>query len=225
MSLDATSVSIDRMPATIPVFPLAGVLLLPHGRLPLNIFEQRYLAMTRDSMAGNRVIGMVQPLDVHDTLDASPPVYATGCAGRISSFEETGDDRFLITLTGVCRFAIRDELPPARGGYRRMLVDYDDFMVDLEEPEESGIDHSGLVRALRACFPPDGEVAADWHAIKRTGCRNLVTSLAMMLPFSPSEKQALLEAGDLAERSRILVALMDMMAAQEAPGFQETPVQ
>lgn len=225
MTADPTSVSIDHLPGTIPVFPLPGVLLLPRGRLPLNIFEPRYLAMTRDVMAGNRVIGMIQPLDPQETMVAAPPVYRTGCAGRISAYEETDDNRFLITLTGVCRFSVRDELPLSQDGYRRMAVEYGDFKKDLEEPEESGVDRVGLVRALKACFPVEDGPNPDWQAIERTGCQNLVNSLAMMLPFAPSEKQALLEATDLGQRASILVTLMDMLAAQDAPGAVETFVQ
>ncbi len=100
---------------TLPIFPLPGVLLLPRGQLPLNIFEPRYLAMTRDALAGDRLIGMVQPSDPHQPLSGSPPVYPTGCAGRITSFSETEDGRFLITLTGLCRFRISEELPLENG--------------------------------------------------------------------------------------------------------------
>src|ERR1700756_4926005 len=106
-----------ELPSVLPIFPLAGVLLLPRGRLPLNIFEPRYLAMTRDALAGERMIGMVQPTDPR-VVGENPPVYPTGCAGRITSFSETDDGRFLITLTGVSRFRIREELPLLEG-YRR----------------------------------------------------------------------------------------------------------
>ena len=99
------------LPHILPIFPLTGVLLLPRGRLPLNIFEPRYLAMTRDAMGGDRLIGMVQPSDPNQPAAGNPPVYPTGCAGRITSFSETEDGRFLITLTGLCRFRIREELP------------------------------------------------------------------------------------------------------------------
>src|ERR1700756_1699982 len=107
----------SALPSMLPIFPLTGVLLLPRGRLPLNIFEPRYLAMTRDALAGERLIGMVQPSDPRAPGD-NPPVYPTGCAGRITSFSETDDGRFLITLTGISRFRIREELPLLEG-YRR----------------------------------------------------------------------------------------------------------
>src|SRR5215813_7198992 len=117
------------LPAIIPIFPLTGVLLLPRGRLPLNIFEPRYLAMTRDALAGERLIGMVQPSDPA-AAGNNPPVYLTGCAGRVTSFTETDDGRFLITLTGISRFRIRDELPLLEG-YRRVVPEWREFARDL----------------------------------------------------------------------------------------------
>src|SRR5690348_16064163 len=123
------------LPAILPIFPLTGVLLLPRGRLPLNIFEPRYLAMTRDALAGERLIGMVQPSDPGVPLGGNPPVYPTGCAGRITSFAETEDGRFLITLTGTCRFRIREELALLEG-YRRIVPDWDEFAGDLASEDE-----------------------------------------------------------------------------------------
>src|SRR5215472_17376962 len=108
------------LPTILPIFPLTGVLLLPRGRLPLNIFEPRYLAMTRDALAGDRLIGMVQPSDPNVSLAGNPPVYPAGCAGRITSFSEADDGRYLITLTGLCRFRICEELP-LHSGYRRVI--------------------------------------------------------------------------------------------------------
>jgi hypothetical protein len=118
------------LPAILPIFPLTGVLLLPRGRLPLNIFEPRYLAMTRDALAGERLIGMVQPSNPAGSA-SNPPVYPTGCAGRITSFAETEDGRFLITLTGTSRFRIREELPLLEG-YRRVVPEWREFARDLE---------------------------------------------------------------------------------------------
>jgi len=138
------------LPAILPIFPLTGVLLLPRGRLPLNIFEPRYLAMTRDALAGERLIGMVQPTDP-GASGSNPPVYPTGCAGRITSFSETEDGRFLITLTGTCRFRIRQELPLLEG-YRRVVPEWTDFARDLENEDEPGFDRERLIRGLRAYF-------------------------------------------------------------------------
>src|SRR5438874_3440975 len=138
------------LPAILPIFPLAGVLLLPRGRLPLNIFEPRYLAMTRDALAGERLIGMVQPSDPA-TSGSNPTVYPTGCAGRITSFSETEDGRFLITLTGTCRFRIREELPLLEG-YRRVVPEWSEFARDLESENEPAFDRERLMRGLRAYF-------------------------------------------------------------------------
>src|SRR5215831_831746 len=126
------------LPTIIPIFPLTGVLLLPRGRLPLNIFEPRYLAMTRDALAGERLIGMVQPSDP-TASGSNPPVYPTGCAGRITSFSETDDGRFLITLTGACRFRIREELPLLEG-YRRVVPEWNGFARDLGNEDEPSFD-------------------------------------------------------------------------------------
>src|SRR5438132_9652606 len=138
------------LPTILPIFPLPGVLLLPRGRLPLNIFEPRYLAMTRDALAGERLIGMVQPSDP-GASGSNPTVYPTGCAGRITSFSETEDGRFLITLTGTCRFRIREELPLLEG-YRRIVPEWGEFVRDLESELEPGFDRERLMRSLRAYF-------------------------------------------------------------------------
>ena len=202
------------LPDILPIFPLTGVLLLPRGRLPLNIFEPRYLAMTRDALAGERLIGMVQPTDP-GASGSNPPVYPAGCAGRITSFSETEDGRFLITLTGTCRFRIREELPLLEG-YRRVVPEWSDFSRDLESEEELAFDRERLLRALRAYFQQH-EISADWNAIGSVPGERLVTSTAMVCPFEPSEKQALLEAPDLDERARLLTAIVEM-AVMNRPG-------
>jgi Lon protease-like protein len=195
------------LPAILPIFPLTGVLLLPRGRLPLNIFEPRYLAMTRDALAGERLIGMVQPSDPKASGD-NPPVYPTGCAGRITTFAETEDGRFLITLTGTCRFRVREELPLLEG-YRRVVPQWDGFIGDLDSEDERAFDRERLVRGLKAYFQQH-EISADWDAIGSVPGERLVTSVAMVCPFEPSEKQALLEASDLNERARLLTAIVEM---------------
>jgi hypothetical protein len=213
------------LPETLPIFPLAGALLLPRGQLPLNIFEPRYLAMTNDAMLGDRIIGMARPIDPREESETAPAVYKTGCAGRITSFEETTDGRYLINLTGVCRYSIIEELSLSDSGYRRVHAAYDGFADDLDEAAEASVDRARLTRTLQRCFPPDDDVQVDWTAIARAPSDSLVTSLAMILPFAPSEKQALLEARDLGERARILTALMEMMAAEEQTGTEEIIVQ
>ena len=199
--------AVAALPTTLPIFPLPGVLLLPHGRLPLRIFEPRYLAMTRDALAGERLIGMVQPNDPA-VSDANPPVYPIGCAGRITSFTETDDGLFLITLTGISRFRIREELPLLEG-YRRVVPEWTDFARDLEADENFGFDRDRLIRGLKGFFQHH-QISADWDAIASTPVDRLVTSIAMMCPFEPSEKQALLEASDLDDRARLLTAIVEM---------------
>lgn len=201
------------LPDILPVFPLTGVLLLPRGRLPLNIFEPRYLAMFRDAMGGERLVGMVQPSDP-PIRDLNPAIYPLGCAGRITSFSETDDGRFLITLTGVSRFRVKEELP-LLSGYRRVVAEWDDFADDLN-PDEVGFDRARLTQGLRTFFT-QRQVQADWSAIDQAPGEHLVTSIAMMCPFAPNEKQALLEARDLSERAALLTALIEMTATAPTP--------
>jgi Lon protease-like protein len=187
-------------------------LLLPRGHLPLNIFEPRYLAMTQDALGGERLIGMVQPSDPQNDNrgggQMNPPVYPIGCAGRITAFSETDDGRYLITLTGVSRFRIREELP-LLGGYRRVTADWEPFARDREPSPEPGFDRDRFARALKGYFV-QRQISADWEAIDKAPGEHLLTSIAMLCPFEASEKQALLEAADLEERARLLVALIEM---------------
>jgi len=206
------------LPDILPIFPLTGVLLLPRGRLPLNIFEPRYLAMTRDALGGARLIGMVQPSDPQDDGRGggglNPPVYQVGCAGRVTQFSETDDGRYLITLTGVSRFRIREELP-LLDGYRRIVPDWQPFAHDRERPGKPEFDRERLIRGLKSYFA-QRQIQADFEAIEKAPGEYLVTSLAMACPFAPSEKQALLEAADPDERARLLTTLVEM-AATEPP--------
>jgi uncharacterized protein len=200
--------SLADLPKTIPVFPLPGVLLLPHGRLPLNIFEPRYLAMTEDALGTtDRLIGMIQPTEPEQP-NRPPALYAVGCAGRITAFSETDDGRYLITLAGVCRFAIAEEVTTMRG-YRRVVPDFARWQGDLAQPDSEGLDRAGLLSALKGYFAKNG-LSADWNAINDTPDDRLVTTLAMVCPFEPQEKQALLEAESLKERTATLIALLEM---------------
>ena len=205
----------QRLPAALPIFPLTGVLLLPRGRLPLNIFEPRYLQMVEHALGDRRLIGMVQPREPEDEVE-QPEVYGTGCAGRISSFAETDDGRYLITLTGVCRFHILDELPMANL-YRRARVSWAPFRADFGDADAGGIDRDRLLGGLSA-FLRQSNVEADWDGIESLDDEALVTTLAMACPFLPSEKQALLEAANLSERARALTALIEMAAITPAAG-------
>ena len=214
MSEGEAAGGIEDLPRVIPIFPLPGVLLLPRGRLPLNIFEPRYLEMTQDAMASHRTIGMIQPADPSASLDA-PEVYATGCAGRITSFQETPDSRFLITLTGVCRFAIVRELEPDGLLYRRVRADYSPFVGDLAAPAPLAVDRERMLPALRSYFEHHG-LSADWDAIDRADDEALVICLAMACPFEPGEKQALLECRGESERADTMQALFEMAAHRPA---------
>ncbi len=201
--------TMDQLPRTIPIFPLSGVLLLPRGCLPLNIFEERYLNMVTDALAADRMIGMIQPCNPQDG-SGRPEVYRTGCAGRIVQFEETDDGRFLITLKGISRFTCAEELSTTRG-YRRVVADWSGFTADLVEEEGDGIDRELLLKPLKSYFDAQG-MKANWEAIEETPTERLITSLAMICPFEPSEKQALLEAASLRERTSVLTALVEIAA-------------
>jgi len=217
-----------ELPATLPIFPLAGVLLLPGGRLPLNVFEPRYLALVRTALSESRMIGMVQPVDGDcpegsafdcqeageaggqddpETDTGSGPVYRVGCAGRIVSFSETKDGRFLITLRGVARFRVAHE-HPTRDGVRHVTPEFDQYLADLQ-PQRPAFDRTRLLEALACYFEQQG-IEADWNAIKDAPDCHLVTSLAMVCPFSPGEKQTLLEAPDITMRAEAMTTMLEM---------------
>ena len=197
-----------ELPGELPVFPLAGVLLLPRGRLPLNIFEKRYLAMFDDTLGGDRLIGMSQPSA--QVNEPSPALFSVGCAGRITSFSETGDGRYLVALDGVARFGIAEELPLQRG-YRRVVPDWTRFATDVTE-DTGTIDRHRLIELLQAYFRQQS-LSANWDAIGQAPDERLVTSLAMICPFEPPEKQALLEAGCLSDRARLMMSLLEIAIA------------
>ena len=203
------------LPDRIPIFPLAGVLMLPGRNLPLNIFEPRYLAMTRDAMAGDKIIGMIQPLDP-TTKVCDPELYDVGCAGEITEFSATDDGRLLISLAGISRFHVLQELARTTE-YRVTLVDFDRYRADFDPPDDAAVDRDRLMPALRA-YLALADVPVDWQALKRTPSGVLVDWLAIICPFESSEKQALLEAPDLAERSRVITALFEMALLQQQIG-------
>ncbi len=210
----------DLLPRILPIFPLAGVLLLPRARLPLNVFEPRYLAMVEDAFKAERMIGMIQPVDPA-CRDRAPALYGVGCAGRITSFSETEDGRFTITLSGVSRFAVQREIDGVKG-YRRVTPRWDRFPADLE-PESCGrIDRPRLLAGLKAYFRAQG-LSVDAQAIETSLDERLVNSLAMICPFSPGEKQALLEAPDLAERGKLLIGLIEMAILDAHEGGGSAP--
>jgi len=202
-------VRLEDLPDSFPVFPLPGALLLPAGRLPLNIFEPRYLAMIEDALAAGRLLGMIQPDPQRPRLASGPALYRVGCLGRLSSFSETDDGRYLITLTGLVRFAMVEELG-GRRGYRRVRADFAPFAHDLTDPAEATqFDREAVVKALRGYFAHRG-FEANWDAIGRMNDELLVTTLCMVCPFDSAEKQALLEASAPGDRAAALLALLQI---------------
>lgn len=201
------------LPAEIPVFPLPGALLLPGGRLPLNIFEPRYLAMVEDALGAGRMFGMVQPDPQGGAGLAGSGLYGVGCLGRISTFNEADDGRYLLTLTGISRFTVAGELGLHRG-YRRVQADYGKWAADLHDSPVVLPDRAALLRAVQAYFGSQ-EIELNWDAIEQMGEASLLISLCMVCPFDPPEKQALLEAPDHATRAEALLALLHIGAYAE----------
>lgn len=210
---------VEDLPATIPIFPLAGALLFPRSTLPLNIFEPRYLNMVDDALSGDRMIGMVQPAAGGDL--AAPALAEVGCAGRITMFSETDDGRYLITLTGVSRFRIARELDLA-APYRRIEPDWLSFAGDLSQKQIGGaMDREALSRALKRYAEARG-FEIDWEAAADAPAEMLVNAVCTACPFDLQEKQLLLEAETIADRCDTLVALLELGAASPPP---DTPLQ
>jgi len=200
----------EQLPAEIAVFPLSGALLLPGGKLPLNIFEPRYLALVLDSLAEGRMFGMIQCDPSATEASQGGSLYRVGCLGRLSSFAETEDGRLLVTLSGLLRFRIAEELA-LRRGYRRVRADYAPYLDDLDPPEPGELPREAILAALKPYFTAKG-IDANWSAIEQMSCPSLVTTLSMVCPFAVAEKQALLEAATPRERADDLVALLRMAA-------------
>ena len=197
------------LPQLIPVFPLDGAMLLPGGDLPLQIFEPRYLNMIDDVMAGDRILGMIQSRSGGDR--ERPRLAEVGCAGRVTSYAEPSDGRYLITLTGVCRFEAGEELF-AHTPYRQLRARYDRFEADLKDQSEAQAPEAARARFARALkrYLNRRELDIDWETAHSAPLEALVTSLAMGLPFEPAEKQALLEAPPLASRFETLSTLLEI---------------
>jgi Lon protease-like protein len=210
--------NVEDLPAEFPVFPLPGALLLPRGKLPLRIFEPRYVAMTEDALGQGRMFGMIQPDPTVPDTATGPGLFRVGCLGRLSSFTETDEGHYLITLTGLIRFSITAELDMRRG-YRRVRGDFVPYLTDLNpEPDQTGVQREAMLGALRGFFAHRG-IDANWDAIKRLSDDMLVVTLAMVCPFEPAEKQALLEAPTDPDRAAALLALLQMGAlSPDTPG-------
>lgn len=201
------------LPETLALFPLSGVLLLSGGHLPLNIFEPRYLALIDDALKGNRLIGVIQP-DLAETEESPvghPELCQVGTIGRITTFGETGDGRYVIDLAGVCRFRLIEEVSSTHP-YRKARIA--PFISDLHEPEDDpAVDRKALLHAFRSYLDAN-KLEVDWEAVGKTTNRTLVNSLSMMAPFGSREKQALLEAPDLRTRAETLVAMTEIVLAK-----------
>lgn len=199
-------VSASDIPESVALFPLAGALLLPGGQMPLNIFEPRYLAMVDHALAGDRLIGMIQPA----FGGGESALCTVGCLGRIAAFAETGDGRYHITLAGICRFRLVEETA-AKTPWRQGRIA--PFLSDLESPDGKDVDRSALLKAFKSFLEANG-MEADWESVNRADNVMLVNSLSMMSPYGPAEKQALLEAPDLKARAETLVAITEIMLAR-----------
>ncbi|MEO0676510.1 MAG: LON peptidase substrate-binding domain-containing protein [Pseudomonadota bacterium] len=193
------------LPDTIPIFPLPGALLLPRARLPLHLFEPRYLAMLEDCLkTRHRLIGMIQPYEG----PSGEKLHAIGCAGRVSAFSETDDGRYMITLAGISRFRAGEEVSGFTP-YRRCEVDWTGFDRDIGPAEkDGGFDRNGFMELLRRYFAAQS-LSTDWESLQEAEDELLVNSLSMLCPFEPEDKQALLEAPSLATRRETLVTLLE----------------
>jgi hypothetical protein len=204
-----------ELPEIIPVFPLPGALLLPRGQMPLNIFEPRYLAMVDDALRdSHRLIGMIQPDLAHSNNEAKPALFRVGCVGRITQFAESGDGRYILELTGIARFEVIEELTVLTS-YRQCKVDFfayaDDFIARKGEEE---VDREALLKVLTD-FLKANDLKVDWEGIESAPNEALVNALAMMSPYGPPEKQAILQAPDLKTRAEILIAVTEMDLARK----------
>ena len=213
---------ISELPAVIPVFPLGGALLFPGAILPLNIFEPRYLAMVDAALASHRLVGMIQPAAMFgpsaSLQDDRPPLAKVGCAGRITAFQETDDGRYLIVLSGVLRFGVSEELPPA-APYRIVRADWSPYALDLAR--EHRLDDSARARLLAALknYLRRGDYRVDWNAVESSPLDSLVNSLSAGCPFTNGEKQALLEAPSIEERCTALITLLEMQRPGQGGGY------
>ena len=199
--------TLDDLPDTLDIFPLTGILLLPRGQLPLNVFEPRYLALVDAALAGTRLIGMIQPTQSEEKV-LKPALSEIGCVGRITGFRESEDGRYFITLTGVCRFRLEEEFS-TDAPYRQIRPDFTPFLEDLMPADETDFPRERLITALKD-YLSNRDLKADWKSVMGAPPETLVNALAMLCPFEPAEKQALLEAPGWNERVDILITLLEM---------------
>lgn len=212
--------TIADLSPTLPVFPLEGALLLPRTQMSLNIFESRYIEMMDTALSGNRLIGMIQPLeeDKEGSQDSSA-VQTVGCVGRLTGFQETGDGRYIVMLQGICRFSVVREMEVI-SSFRRFECDFSDFVQDLQAGfGQKDVDRDALLDTLRKYLDANN-MEMDWESVADAETEVLVNALCMMSPCSPKEKQALLEATTLKNRAETLIAIteMDLMGVSSGEG-------
>lgn len=201
------------LPGSLLIFPLEGALLLPHAVLPLHIFEPRYRNLVELSLGRGRMIGMIQPrISYPHPIPDKAELFETGCVGRLISFSETEDGRFLIALRGISRFRTTKELEMIHG-VRQVSADYSLYEDDLGEPSVDGIDMARVLEAARR-YLRSNDVECDWEQAQSATPASLTNTLSMMCPFDPREKQALLECESLVERCNLLISLLEMGAAE-----------
>lgn len=217
MVRDPFTTRYEELPEVLPVFPLSQVIVLPGGRLPLNVFEPRYLALVDAALRGDRLFGMIQPLNEEDGGEA-PALYSVGSVGRIVHFSETDARQLFVVLLGICRFQVISELAPEEG-YRRLKVDYAPFREDIAIPGGGALDvpRQKLGKTLKR-FIEAHALDIDLRALDSLALPSLVSTLSMALPFETPEKQALLEAPTLENRYNVLCALMEMGAVSGGGG-------
>ncbi|MBL4613337.1 MAG: LON peptidase substrate-binding domain-containing protein [Magnetovibrio sp.] len=213
----------DDLPNRLAVFPLSGIVLMPFGHLPLNVFETRYLNMIEDALGTGRIkgriLGMIQPRHNQTDLVADDaPLYDIGTAGRIVQFQDPGNGRYLITLEGLARFRVTATIPPDPDrGYRWVEANFEEFEDDLNPVEhKDGPGRERLLELMHDYFG-DNDIAADWGAVSDAPYDALIASLAMSCPFAPQEKQALLECTNHEQRARMLISLFEMNTNSIAP--------
>jgi uncharacterized protein len=204
------------LPAKLPVFPLSGALLLPRTDLPLNLFEPRYLELFETAMAGDRIVGMIQPMNESgdESGKKNPKLANVGCAGRITSYNETGDGRLVVTLTGIARFKVKKELKTDLP-YRMVQADYKPFAVDFTKPTTNDVNRTGVLKAFRDYLEANN-MTTNWSEVEQVPNELLVNSLSLMAPYPAEEKQALLEAEDVKARAEMLIALTELALARQS---------
>ena len=213
--------SASDLPETFPVFPLPGAPLFPRWQLPLNVFEPRYLNMVDDAMAGSRLIGMIQSFGGDR---ACPALAKIGCIGRITSYSETDDGRYMLTLSGIARYRILEELD-VRTPYRQVRGNFDDYIADLKDPDLQGVPPRLRLEAALQIYTDANGFDADWDAVDDAPLETLVHALATGCPFRPIEKQALIEAVDLKTRCEVLIKLLSMGSSTSGKDDESGPLQ